>query len=109
MKGLAAEERLIVEGAGAAAVAAIMAGKASAPGQRVVAMVTGEQRRFAEVAGYDFVGREGRISIRLGRLRAGWFSTSTMASATSSGDSFRSDPADDSRPENPVATDPGST
>jgi threonine dehydratase len=41
MKGLAAEERLIVEGAGAAATAAIMAGKASAPGQRVVAMVTG--------------------------------------------------------------------
>jgi threonine dehydratase len=37
MKGLATEERLIVEGAGAAAVAAIMAGKASAPGQRVVA------------------------------------------------------------------------
>ena len=41
MKGLAAEERLIVEGAGAAAIAAIMAGKASAPGQRVVGMVTG--------------------------------------------------------------------
>jgi len=41
MKGLATEERLIVEGAGAAAVAAIMAGKASAPGQRVVALVTG--------------------------------------------------------------------
>jgi threonine dehydratase len=41
MKGLATEERLIVEGAGAAATAAIMAGKASAPGQRVVAMVTG--------------------------------------------------------------------
>ena len=41
MKGLAAEERLIVEGAGAAAVAAIIAGKASAPGQRVVALVTG--------------------------------------------------------------------
>ena len=41
MKGLAAEERLIVEGAGAAAVAATMAGKASAPGQRVIAMVTG--------------------------------------------------------------------
>jgi threonine dehydratase len=41
MKGLAAEEHLIVEGAGAAAVAAIVAGKASAPGQRVVAMVTG--------------------------------------------------------------------
>ncbi len=41
MKGLATEERLIVEGAGAAAVAAIIAGKASAPGQRVVAMVTG--------------------------------------------------------------------
>lgn len=41
MKGLATEERLIVEGAGAAATAAIMAGKASAPGQRVVAMVSG--------------------------------------------------------------------
>lgn len=41
MRGLATEERLIVEGAGAAATAAIMAGKASAPGQRVVAMVTG--------------------------------------------------------------------
>lgn len=41
MKGLATEERLIVEGAGVAATAAIMAGKASAPGQRVVTMVTG--------------------------------------------------------------------
>jgi threonine dehydratase len=41
MKGLATEERLIVEGAGAASVAAIMCGKASAPGQRVVAVVTG--------------------------------------------------------------------
>jgi threonine dehydratase len=41
MKGLATEERLIVEGAGAASVAAIMTGKASAPGQRVVAIVTG--------------------------------------------------------------------
>lgn len=41
MKGLATEERLIVEGAGAAAIAAIMAGKASAPGQQVIAIVTG--------------------------------------------------------------------
>jgi threonine dehydratase len=41
MKGLATEERLIVEGAGAAATAAILTGKACAPGQRVVAMVTG--------------------------------------------------------------------
>jgi threonine dehydratase len=41
MRGLATEERLIVEGAGAAATAAVMAGKASAPGQRVIAMVTG--------------------------------------------------------------------
>jgi threonine dehydratase len=41
MKGLATEERLIVEGAGAAATAAVMAGKASAPGQRVIALVTG--------------------------------------------------------------------
>ncbi len=41
MRGLAAEEHLIVEGAGAAATAAIMADKASAPGQRVIALVTG--------------------------------------------------------------------
>ena len=41
MKGLATEERLIVEGAGVAATAAIMAGKVSSPGQRVVTMVTG--------------------------------------------------------------------
>jgi threonine dehydratase len=41
MKGLATEERLIVEGAGAAATAAIVCGKAAKPGQRVVAMVTG--------------------------------------------------------------------
>ena len=41
MKGLATEERLIVEGAGAAATAAIMAGKASKPGQRVISLVTG--------------------------------------------------------------------
>ena len=41
MKGLAAEERLIVEGAGAAAAASILAGKAAAPGGRVVVMVTG--------------------------------------------------------------------
>jgi threonine dehydratase len=41
MKGLATEERLIAEGAGAAAVAAVLAGKASATGQRVIALVTG--------------------------------------------------------------------
>lgn len=41
MKGLAAEERLIVEGSGAVSVAAIMAGKASAPGQKVIALITG--------------------------------------------------------------------
>jgi len=41
MKGLATEEHLIVEGAGAASVAAVMTGKASSPGQRVVAIVTG--------------------------------------------------------------------
>lgn len=41
MKGLATEERLIVEGAGAAATAAIIAGKASAPGQRVISIVSG--------------------------------------------------------------------
>jgi len=41
MKGLATEERLIVEGAGAAAVASVMAGKSSTSGQRVIAMVTG--------------------------------------------------------------------
>lgn len=41
MKGLANEERLIVEGAGAASVAAVMCGKAAASGQRVIAIVSG--------------------------------------------------------------------
>jgi len=41
MRGLATEEHLIVEGAGAAATAAVMAGKASAPGQRIVVLITG--------------------------------------------------------------------
>ena len=41
MRGLAAEEHLIVEGAGVAATAAVIAGKASAPGQRVISLVTG--------------------------------------------------------------------
>lgn len=41
MKGLATEERLIIEGSGAVSVAAIMAGKASRPGQKVIAMITG--------------------------------------------------------------------
>jgi len=41
MKGLAAEERLIVEGAGAATVAAIMTAAVSTSGQKVVALVTG--------------------------------------------------------------------
>jgi threonine dehydratase len=41
MKGLATEERLIVEGAGAAATAAIVAGKISAPGRRVISIVSG--------------------------------------------------------------------
>lgn len=41
MKGLALEEHLIVEGAGVAATAAVMAGKASAAGQKVAVVVTG--------------------------------------------------------------------
>jgi len=41
MCGLAAEERLIVEGAGAAAVAAVLAGKARIASQTAVVMVTG--------------------------------------------------------------------
>ena len=41
MRGLAADEHLIVEGAGAAATAAVTAGKAAEPGQRVVVLVTG--------------------------------------------------------------------
>jgi threonine dehydratase len=41
MMGLAAEEHLIAEGAGAAATAAIMAGKVSAAGKRVISIVSG--------------------------------------------------------------------
>jgi threonine dehydratase len=41
MRGLATEERLIVEGAGAAATAAIIAGKVSAPRQHIAVIVSG--------------------------------------------------------------------
>jgi threonine dehydratase len=41
VRGLAAEEHLVVEGSGSVAVAAILAGKAAGPGQKVVAIVTG--------------------------------------------------------------------
>ena len=41
IRGLAAEEHLIAEGAGAAATAAVLHGQAAAPGQRVVVMITG--------------------------------------------------------------------
>ena len=41
MRGLATEEHLMVEGAGAVATAAVIAGKAAVPGQRVVVLVTG--------------------------------------------------------------------
>lgn len=41
MRGLFAIEHLVVEGAGAAATAAVLTGPLSVPGQRVVAMVTG--------------------------------------------------------------------
>jgi threonine dehydratase len=41
MKGLAAEDRLIVEGSGAVAAAAVVAGKAQARHKRAVAIVTG--------------------------------------------------------------------
>ena len=41
IRGLAAEEHLIAEGAGAAATAAVIAGNAVEPGQRAVVMVTG--------------------------------------------------------------------
>ena len=77
MKGLANEERLIVEGAGAASVAAIMSGKASAPGQRVIAIVSGgnvDLPKWLFTISLDstpFCGRDGRISTRLGRLRGG--------------------------------------
>jgi threonine dehydratase len=41
MKGLAFEERLIAEGAGATAVAALLAGKVAIRGQKAIALVTG--------------------------------------------------------------------
>ena len=48
MKGLAAHERLLVEGAGSAAVAAILGGKVPAPGQRIVALITGSNIDLAK-------------------------------------------------------------
>jgi threonine dehydratase len=41
IRGLAAEDHLIAEGAGATATAAVLAGKAVSPGQRAVVMLTG--------------------------------------------------------------------
>jgi threonine dehydratase len=41
IRGLAAEEHLMVEGAGAAATAALLSRQIVTPGQRVVALVTG--------------------------------------------------------------------
>ncbi len=48
MKGLAVEERLITEGAGATAAAAVMSGKAASRGRRVVVMVTGSNVDLAK-------------------------------------------------------------
>src|SRR5690606_5248214 len=58
---------------------------------------------------HPFPGRDGRISSRLGRLRAGCFNRPITASATSSGDSFQESSPPRARFEKPVATDPGST
>ena len=41
VRGLAAEEHLVAEGAGAAATAAVLAGRAVRPGERAVVMLTG--------------------------------------------------------------------
>ena len=55
-----------------------------------------------------FLGRDGRISILLGRLRPGWRSRSTTTSATSSPESFQAS-SSPCRPEKSVATEPGMT
>src|SRR3990170_1495404 len=56
-----------------------------------------------------FGGFEGRISTRLGRLRAGGARRSITTSATSSGASFQSDPPAPVLRPNSVATEPGWT
>jgi threonine dehydratase len=50
VRGLAAEEHVIAEGAGAAAVAAVLAGKAVRPGSRAVVLVTGSNMDLATFA-----------------------------------------------------------
>ncbi|MEW6323025.1 MAG: threonine/serine dehydratase [Acidobacteriota bacterium] len=50
MRGLASEERLITEGAGAAAVAAVLSGDVIRPGQRAVVLVTGSNIDLAAFA-----------------------------------------------------------
>src|SRR5213593_1992129 len=55
IRGLVREEHLIAEGAGAAATAAVVAGRAG-PGQRIVALVSGaniDAARLAEILGPD--------------------------------------------------------
>ncbi|HXG87234.1 MAG TPA: pyridoxal-phosphate dependent enzyme [Vicinamibacterales bacterium] len=52
MRGLAAEDHLIAEGAGATATAAVIAGRAVEPGQKAVVMLTGgniDLEKFAKV------------------------------------------------------------
>ena len=82
------------------------------PGQRVVAIVTGGNvdlpKWLATII--HFQGVTGRISIRLGRLRGGMIQHIDDRVRDVFGQQLpiRSG-AGDSRPENPVATDPGST
>ena len=111
MRGLAAEEHLIVEGAGVAATAAVIAGKASAPGQRVIALVTGgnvdmPKWLFAVSCSSTYTAERSPSGRGSGRLRGGRLGTSTIARATSSGDELRSAPVP-ARVLGTVDTDPG--
>jgi threonine dehydratase len=51
VRGLAGEEHLVAEGAGAAATAAVLAGKTVQPGERAVVMLTGGNIDLAKFAG----------------------------------------------------------
>ncbi len=66
-----------------------------------------EVRDRLHVGACYFFGRDGRSSMRLGRLREGNVTSSRTSSATSSGAIFQSDPVSPLRPPKPVATEPG--
>ena len=119
VRTLLAEDHLVAEGAGVAAIAAVASRLAGIEGRRAAALLTGANIDLARLTALldgaepasltSCGGRDGRSSTRLGRLRAGCASRSMTTWATSSDASFQSVPLVLPPRENSVATEPGIT